>query len=351
MYRILFSQKLIYRVFRHLILFLTMVLSFTWIIMFRSHHPDFVKAIIMVIVNALFFFGYSYLTIYILIPSLVPKRRFILFFIFFLAAGFLFSALKFMGSDIVLYQSIAPENYSSSGIPSLRHILINTKDMTFIVALFTMTKYAKDHYLVQSNIRELEKKALEAEAKLLDHHLDPHVIFNNFNSLYSISITRPELLEPTVRKIRTILHYLFGESRENKILLGREIEMIENYIGLEQLRYGERLDVQVEKSGDSGSLRIAPLILYSFVENCFVHGACEDTRKSWIRIGIRIEDSRLQFTAANSVSERIRDQREPRTRSTSENSLRRLELQYPNSHRLTIRENRSEYHVALNMIL
>jgi LytS/YehU family sensor histidine kinase len=192
---------------------------------------------------------------------------------------------------------------------------------------------------------------MEAELKLLEHQMDPHVIFNNFNNLYSISIYRPEHLKSTVKKLKSILHYLFMESKNDKVLLTKEVEMIENYIGLEKLRFGERLNISFKAEGNMEEFKIAPLILYSFVENCFVHGAGEDPRKSWINIELAVKDSRLCFVAANSVSEQNREQRSNGKSSANDNSLRRLELQYPNSHRLAIRERRNEHVVELNVSL
>jgi LytS/YehU family sensor histidine kinase len=181
--------------------------------------------------------------------------------------------------------------------------------------------------------------------------MDPHVIFNNFNNLYSISIYRPEHLKSTVKKLRALLHYLFTESKSSKVLLVKELEMIENYIGLEKLRYGDRLDISLKSDGDMEGLKITPLILYSFVENCFVHGAGEDPRKSWIDIKVNVTDSRLYFFAANSVTDQPRDKKSSDDQGGNENSVRRLELQYPNSHRLTIREKQNEHMVELNMSL
>ena len=181
--------------------------------------------------------------------------------------------------------------------------------------------------------------------------MDPHVIFNNFNSLYSISINKPALLKTTVSKLKSILNYLFNESKKEKVLLTTEVEMIENYIGLEKLRFGERLSIIFKQEGHLGGLKIAPLILYSFVENCFVHGAGENPHPSWIRIELKVKDTRLYFMAANSVNERSREEHVERKPGTSENSLRRLELQYPNSHRLAIRERRNDYQVELNVSL
>ena len=342
MYNLLLSQKLIVRIFRHLVLFLTMVFLFAWVAQSRSGEAGgFWKEYIMVFTNALFFFGYAYITVYLLIPALLLKRRIFLFIIFFIIVGLGLSLLKFLFSDYIFYNAIAPENAAPGALISFQALLVNTKDMSFIVAVFALVKYARDHYTLEMRNKELQRKELEAELKLIEHQMDPHVIFNNFNSLYSISIYRPQHLKATVKKLQSILHYLFNESKRDKVLLEKEVEMIRNYIGLETLRFGERLRVYFEPEGQMHGLRIAPLILYSFVESCFVHGAGENPLESWIRIELKVQDSRLYFRVSNSVPG-IGD---------NENSIRRLELAYPNSHRLAIREKNNEHQVELHLSL
>lgn len=352
MYNLLVSQKLLIRVIRHVALILGTVFLFTWVAWSRGgDQSSYWLVFAMVTTNALFFFGYAYITVYLLIPKLLVRRWVILFIVAFVATGIGLSLFKFIFSDFIFYQAIAPENGSQGSLISLPTLLMNTKDMTFIVALFALVKFARDHYTLESNIRELQRKGLEAELKLIEHQMDPHVIFNNFNNLYSISIYRPEYLKSTVKKLKAILHYLFMESKSDKVQLVKEIEMIENYIGLEQLRFGERLKVDFSVEGSMQGLRITPLILYSFVENCFVHGAGEDPSNSWIKIALAVKDTRLCFSAANSVRENPGEPRSGGKRTANENSVRRLELEYPNSHRLTIREKRNEHLVELNISL
>ena len=351
MYSLLLSQKLTSRIFRHLFLFLSMVFLFAWVAYSRSGEPgSFWRGYAMVFTNAIVFFGYAYITVYLLIPQLLLKRRIFAFFISFVLAGLGLSLLKFLFSDYIFYQAIAPENATSGSLISLQALLVNTKDMTFIVAIFAFAKFARDHYTLELNNRELQRKELEAELKLIEHQMNPHVIFNNFNSLYSISIYRPEHLKPTVKKLKAILHYLFNESKSDKVVLEKEVEMIENYIGLETLRFGDRLNVHFEIEGQMSGLKIAPLILYSFVESCFVYGAGENPRKSWIRIELKVQDSRLRFVAANSLSD-SRDYPAGGNGGSNENSIRRLELEYPNSHRLAIRERKNEHEVELHVSL
>jgi signal transduction histidine kinase len=351
MYALLLSQKLSIRIFRHSLLFLAMVLLFAWVAHSRSGVAgSFWRGYVMVFTNAIFFFGYAYITVYLLIPRLLVQRKLFLFFTLFLIAGLGLSSLKFLFSDFIFYQAIAPENALGGELISLKALLVNTKDMTFIVAIFALVKFARDHYTLELTNRELQRKELEAELQLIEHHMDPHVIFNNFNSLYSISIYRPEHLKSTVKKLKAILHYLFDDSKSDKVLLEKEIEMIENYIGLEKLRFGERLKVQLEIEGPMSGLKIAPLILYSFVENCFVYGAELNPGRSWIRVELRVQDSRLCFVAANSLAD-SHELPAKRSGNNSENSIRRLELEYPNRHRLAVRERKHEHEVELHVSL
>jgi len=352
MYTLLISQKLIHRIFRHLLLFVSMVILFSWVAASRSDDgtPNR-ELLLMVILNAVFFFGYAYLTVYLLIPKLLVRKRYLLFSGLFFLAGIVLSLLKFACSDFIFYQAIAAESDVTGRNSLLASLMINTKDMTFIVALFALVKFARDRYILDHQIREIHRKRMEAELKLLEHHMDPHAIFNNFNSLYSISINKKELLRPTLKKLKSLLHYLFDESKKDKVPLVREVEMIDNYIGLEKLRFGDRLRVSFSSEGAMDGLKIAPLILYSFVENCFVHGAGEDPSSSWINIELSVKDTRLYFMAANSVSEHARMTRAQRKAGANENSLRRLELQYPNSHRVTIRERKNNHQVELNVSL
>ncbi len=351
MYQLLLSQKLSLRIFRHLLLFLIMILLFAWVAYSRTNGPGGVlQGFAMVFINAIFFFAYAYITVYLLIPKLLLKRKISLFMGSFLLTGLALSLLKFIFSDFMFFQAISPESTTIDNSLSMQALLVNTKDMSFIVALFALVKYARDHYTLELNNRESQRKGLEAELKLIEHQMDPHVIFNNFNNLYSISIYRPEYLKPTVKKLKAILHYLFNESKSEKVLLEKEVEMIKNYVGLEVLRFGDRLKVHFEPEGQMSGLKIAPLILYSFVEHCFVHGAGENPRKSWIRIELKVQDSRLSFVAAHSISS-SRDYPSEGKGGSYENSIRRLELEYPNSHRLTIKEKNDIHEVELHISL
>ncbi len=84
----------------------------------------------------------------------------LVFVILFMVTGVGLSLLKFLFSDLIFYQAIAPESSSFGSAVSLSALLVNTKDMTFIVAIFALVKFARDHYILESNIRELQRKRI-----------------------------------------------------------------------------------------------------------------------------------------------------------------------------------------------
>ncbi|MBN2698344.1 MAG: histidine kinase [Bacteroidales bacterium] len=328
-----------------------MISLFTWVACSRGEGSIALPQVLRTVsINAFFFFAYAYLATYWLIPRILFKKRYTLFAILIIASGLIISWFKLTVSDFLFYDAIANESYSGGKGFTFPDIIVNTKDMTFIVAVFALLKFSRDNYLIKSRSAKSEEQRLEAELKILGYQLDPHIIFNNFNNLYSISITRPELLSSTIKKFKLVLEYLFVEKKDAKVSLKKELNMIENYIGLELLRFGERLQVNYEISGNPESLKIAPLLLYPFVENCFEHGPGMDTDASWIDIKIEIIQSRLRLRVANSTPHNIYLS-DGSQKGGLENIVSRLEILYPDEYRLTISENPGSYNVNLQLNL
>src|SRR5690554_6617440 len=144
MNRIIFDIRIRYRVIRHLVLFVVTVLLFAFIVFFQGKNKSFSEALGITSLNSVFFFGYAYIVLFLLIPEFLLKRKIGWFVLLFLLIGTALSALKFAFSDEIFYASFAPESFRPGSMKSLRFMLINTKDMTFIVALFCVTKFSKD---------------------------------------------------------------------------------------------------------------------------------------------------------------------------------------------------------------
>jgi LytS/YehU family sensor histidine kinase len=297
----LFHKALEYRISRHLIFFLLLVLIFSMVLYSRSEGQQFMPFVKLTFINAIIFLGYGYLTIFVLIPLLLPERRYLLFSVTLLLLGFFLSFMKISISDFIFYSSISPEYLSSKGVLNLRYILINTKDMSFIVALMIVVKYTKDWLIEEKQHKLLQMKYDELNLRLLQSHFEPHFLFNTLNNLYALSLLNSDKTTDVIRKFKRILQFSINEAQLKRVPLEEELDMIQNFIGIEQIRYGDRLRIEYQISGSPRNLEVAPFILFTLVENCFKHGSSNDAGKPWIKLSLHHENGKIFFETRNSI--------------------------------------------------
>jgi len=200
-----------------------------------------------------------------------------------------------------------------------------------IIAVTMLVKLMHNAYNSQKNLRELEKEKFSAEIGLLKAQINPHFFFNTLNSLYGLALKGSEKTAKVVLRLSGLMHYMLYEARAEKVLLQDEISHLENYIGIEQMRFADRLDLSFEYSGDIPGKMIAPLLLLPFVENSFKHGLRDDA--GWITITLKVTGERLFFKVENSYAPNP-----PKSRDGLgiENLKRRLELTYPGKYELQL---------------
>ena len=261
MNKLIYDNRIKFRFFRHFVFFLIIVFLFTYIFFVQNSSGTFLNTLWVTFINSLFFFAYAYITIFLLIPEYLIKRKVIWFMLLFLLVGIGLSAIKLVISDHIFYSSISPENMQRSGIMNLRFIVVNTKDMTFIVAFFCIAKYVKDYLYAESFRKKLEVQNKEAQSKLLQSQFDPHFLFNTINNLYALSLLHPTKTKEVITRIKIVLNYIIDESQKDFVELQQEVSLVENYIQLEKLRYGKRLKVEYISNGNLNSVRIPPMIL------------------------------------------------------------------------------------------
>lgn len=300
MNKFLYDNSIYFRFIRHALFFLITVLLFTTILVTQNRTGNFSNTLWITFLNSLFFFAYAYITIFLLIPEYLLNRKIGWFAVLFVLVGIALSALKLLVSDHIFYSSISPENIQRRGFIELRFIVMNTKDMTFIVALFCIIKYAKD-YLYAENIRKklkIQNKA--AQAKLIQSQFDPHFLFNTINNLYALSLLNPIKTKEVIHRIKIVLKYIIEEIQNDYVDLQDEVSLVENYIQLEKLRYGKRLNVEFYKDENLDSLQILPMVLFFLVENCFKHGSSLDAGTPWIKIGLKTKNGKIMLSTENS---------------------------------------------------
>jgi len=349
--RFLYDNRFLYRGSRHLLFFASMVFLFSFVL--QSQHPDktFGEMFLTTFINALFFFAYAYITIFLLIPEFLLKSKIGWFILLFILIGFGLSALKLVSSSTIFYASISPENIPETGLMNFHFIIVNTKDMSFIVAVFCIGKYVKDYLFTERTREKLEIQTREAQKKLLSSQFDPHFLFNTINNLYALSLLDPEKTKNVVHRIKIVLNYIIEESQKELVDLDQEIQLVENYIQLEQLRYGKRLKIALEASVENQSVKIPPMILFILVENCFKHGSSLDAGIPWIKINVEEKGRSICFTTSNSKPKAVPGTENEQSQGKGLGNLKkRLSLIYPdNGFHLDIKNEEQVYKVELEL--
>jgi two-component system, LytTR family, sensor kinase len=349
MNRFLFSNIIKYRLERHLALFAFTVTGFSYVLYYGARHYSFPEAFGITLINSMFFLGYAYITLFILIPRLLLKRKLWEFIFVFSVAGFLFSVIKLLFSGEIYYASVSPEKIEPAHLNYVQAVLINTKDMTFIVALFCVGKFTKDYIYSERQRKILAAENREARQKLLQSQLNPDFLYNTINNLYALSLLDSAKTSAYAGRLQKVLGYMASQSRNNFAALDEEVALVKNYVALEKLRYGKRLKVKICVKGDSRHWQLPPMILFFMAENCIKHGSKPDTGAPWLHICIDVLPEVLVLSAVNS---------KPFTESSRRNSngkglmnlKKRLEILYPeNGYSLQIEDNDMVYRIDLQL--
>lgn len=281
-----------------------------------------------------------YTLLYYLIPKYLLQRKFWQFFL-----GFFIMVLI-----CAFYTIIAQLSVNSIGVLQGANFTVGRNILPYIHvgAIATSIKLLKHWYHQRKQTIEAEQQRTVAELKLLKAQLHPHFLFNTLNNLYSHTLEFSPKSPEIVLKLSDLLRFMIYESNTPHIPLSKEIELLQNYIALEQLRYGERLDMSVSIKGDVGRYQIAPMLLLPFLENAFKHGTSKQIEQCWITLDLSVENSTLTFKLINSL--------DPNGESDSklggmglQNVIRRLELLYKDNH--TVQTVRMEEVYVVNLTL
>lgn len=143
--------------------------------------------------------------------------------------------------------------------------------------------------------RAARSEALRVGAQLeaLRARLNPHFLFNSLHSLLALIRRDPSRAERAVERLGDLLRYALGagdERREERVTVGRELEMVRTYLQLEKIRLGDRLSVEEAVSERARTVLVPPLTVQPLVENAVEHGVCESEDGGTVRLAARVVD-------------------------------------------------------------
>lgn len=191
---------------------------------------------------------------------------------------------------------------------------------------------------------------LESELNFLKSQVNPHFLFNTLNNIYSLCQVNSKNAAPMVGKISEMMRYMIYDCNAQLVPLQREIEYLQNYVDLNQLKSNRKLNVSLSIHGNPTSLKVAPLLLINFLENGFKHGDISLSDHGFIAVRITVADTEVTFEMRNSYRE-LQLEKDPHKGIGLENVKHRLSLLYPDKHRLKIEKGNGVFIVELTLEL
>jgi len=232
-------------------------------------------------------------------------------------------------------------------LPFWRYSFYNFSIAVFYMAFSSALHLSREWYLQRQRMRQLEVEKLTTELEYLKAQINPHFLFNSLNTIFFQIDKGNALARDTVSKFADMLRYQLYECKGDWASLEREVSYVRNFVDLQRLRKDHRYRIELETSGNFRDIQVAPLLLMPLVENAFKHVSHfpEDNR---ILIRFVQDDKLLRVEVTNTYDpERDRDRpAAPVGGIGLTNLARRLELQYPDRHTLTL-ERKQNIHTAI----
>ena len=342
---LIFSDRWKYRLTRHLLF---------WLFYFACLSPldtEYYSARALLHINASWMpltMLNIFVTLYWLVPGYLMRSKWKSFVILYGSWMLLEVPLGFLTHYYLTYPYCwdpGPRPPFRQALPELLDLypLLVVNVVTLFAVFIRMFKFWRVEHLQKL---QMKREKTDAELQLLRAQLHPHFLFNTLNNLYTLILEKSNKAPRMLSRLSAILSYVLNECQAPAVQLRKEIAFCRAYIELEGERYGNRLDLSVEFPDDIGDRMIAPMLFQPFIENAFKHGAAEQVGKVWMSIGLSIRGDQLSFRVINSANPDVR-QHSPGGIGIA-NIQRRLELLYPDRHRLVQEQDDQTHLISLD---
>ncbi|WP_299125421.1 histidine kinase [uncultured Winogradskyella sp.] len=198
------------------------------------------------------------------------------------------------------------------------------------------------------SVLKLKNEKTKNELLHLQSQVNPHFFFNMLNNLYGLVDVDPEKAKALILKLSELMRYSIYEGEKDTVSLEEEVEYLKNYIELHRMRYHKAIDVQCNIDIEDNNLRIMPLLFIILLENAFKHGIENLRDTSFVYLNLKSDNNTVYFEIENNFDVSLL----PDTSGIGiKNLKRRLELVYPNKHKLTFTKSDDVYKANLELQL
>jgi len=225
----------------------------------------------------------------------------------------------------------------------------NNLRLSIIYSIYALLiKLAIDWYESQKFKAELIQQKQAGELTLLRSQVNPHFLFNTLNNIYSLVYQKSDDAPAAVMKLSGIMRYMLYDAVADKVLLEKEVEYLQSFIELQNLRLKQKDFVVMNIQGELNGRTIAPMLLIPFVENAFKHGS-RNVANPGILINLFVDSRQIHFEVTSYMRKNVLEPRDGSGGNGLTSTKRRLELIYPGKHHLFIIPGEEMYTVKLTI--
>jgi two-component system LytT family sensor kinase len=268
----------------------------------------------------LLLYSHAQLNRFFLLPILLKKHKPALYTLVSLVLVGVYSVVMYQVTTLwiykncFLYKSSEQQSYVFQAATLVATLIC-------ILSVILIFKFYRD----RKNLDSEKILYNQAQINSLKEQLNPHFLFNTFNTLYGIM------------HVSQLMRYQLESNEHKCVPFENELNFISSYIQLEKERVGYRCEINFNIDvDDESAYKIPPMLLISFVENAFKHGTCS-IEKCFVEVNVTVKEGRLDMLVRNSIPEKKNEV--VSTKIGIKNTTERLNLQYGSNYTLDIKED------------
>lgn len=201
----------------------------------------------------------------------------------------------------------------------------------------------------KSEEREAQAQILarEAELRALKAQVNPHFLYNSLHSISALTTLDPAKAREMCILLGDFLRKTLGLGEKSLIPIEEEIALVDSYLRVEKVRFGERLEMSEEVDPDALQGTVPPLLFQPMVENAVVHGISNLPEGGWIRLSVKKVQDQIEVVVENKYDSELPPSR--RNGLGLANVRRRLEACYGQRAGLNVASNEECFRVRVTL--
>lgn len=209
--------------------------------------------------------------------------------------------LKFLNTELPM----AVEHFENGSYIKMITLVVSNGIIWCLYYFIWSTLYLMYHYIIMNRKQEIDTLKLkthvkELELKTIKTHINPHFIFNALNGIRAMVDENPQRAREAITELSNILRSSINIDKWETVPLTDELNIIKDYLALEQMRFEDRLMVTYDISDDTTGQHIPPMILQMLVENAIKHGISKEINGGLVKITSNLSENFLVLTVENS---------------------------------------------------